>query len=426
MRIRVDPTILRQSSGNISGVGNNITQTGQSVLGVSRNAPSYNGQFGPRVQAIGQEAFARAQGISSRLNNCSYTLQNKAQMFEAADMVGVVGFVPITTTFSAWSGSTNLTSQVSSYFSLGSLLNPDLGNLPATLKTGKDTWGVIKEPLENMRYIDWRAAGRWMNDFIGNQKGGFVGGMDQLGHIINSWQFRGTVTILGGVIGFLNDPERTTNPQRAGWTAAAETGIDYAIGATGVGGVVLAVNSGIQLFGSLAGSGARIEGNLFGGEWQQIFGDQAQSLDDNFDRIDLGNITHDLAHIVVDQFTNPFMVLLNPAIAPIAISIYAVQLATGQITATQLIDQSHTAATQTQSDLNSLWKHVSDLPDGIVDITGNLITLKGMEVIAENDKFFSFLPVPENWKDTVHQTAIETAKLFDKPKGPGGGGGGAW
>jgi surface antigen len=92
MIIRVDPVILKQNSGSISGIGGSVNNSGQSASSVAQGAPSYDGQFGPRVQAIGHEALARAQGLLSNLNNLSSQLLNKAQAFEAADMVGIAGF----------------------------------------------------------------------------------------------------------------------------------------------------------------------------------------------------------------------------------------------------------------------------------------------------------------------------------------------
>ena len=59
MLIRVDPVILKQNSGSISGIGSNVNSSGQSASGIAQGAPSYDGQFGPRVQAIGHEALAR-------------------------------------------------------------------------------------------------------------------------------------------------------------------------------------------------------------------------------------------------------------------------------------------------------------------------------------------------------------------------------
>ena len=95
MRIRVDPFILRQNSGSISGIGGNVIQSGQNAFGIARGAPNIDGQFGPQVQAIGNEALVRAQGLFSRMNDLSNWLQSRAQAFEAADMAGIAGFVNV-------------------------------------------------------------------------------------------------------------------------------------------------------------------------------------------------------------------------------------------------------------------------------------------------------------------------------------------
>lgn len=89
--IRVDPAILRQASQGTSGIGATLSQVGGSVLSKASSAPSYDGQFGPRVQAIGHEALGRAQGLSGRMNDLSGQLRTKAQAFETADTAGVAG-----------------------------------------------------------------------------------------------------------------------------------------------------------------------------------------------------------------------------------------------------------------------------------------------------------------------------------------------
>ena len=97
MIIRVDPVILKQNSGSISGIGSSVNSSGQSASSVAQGAPSYDGQFGPRVQAIGHEALARAQGLLGAMNNLSSQLLSKAQAFAAADMAAVTGCANINT-----------------------------------------------------------------------------------------------------------------------------------------------------------------------------------------------------------------------------------------------------------------------------------------------------------------------------------------
>jgi len=84
---------------NISELGINLGQIGHDILGQAQSAPNYDNQFGSKVQVLGQEAFARSQGIMSQINNQSSILQSKAQAFEAADLAGVANFTALSTEF---------------------------------------------------------------------------------------------------------------------------------------------------------------------------------------------------------------------------------------------------------------------------------------------------------------------------------------
>lgn len=141
-RIRVDPVILRQASQGASGIGATLSQVGGSVLGKASSAPSYDGQFGPRVQAIGSEASARAQGFSTRMNDLSGQLQRRAQAFEAADMsasmaglgnlsIGLKNWLETSRLLTEWRRSAGAPySSLLRYLLLGTLLRGMGVNLP--------------------------------------------------------------------------------------------------------------------------------------------------------------------------------------------------------------------------------------------------------------------------------------------------------
>ncbi len=58
-RIRVDPAILRQAAQQLSGIADRLRALGSEAYQVTINAPSYEGQFGPKARAMGMEAEAR-------------------------------------------------------------------------------------------------------------------------------------------------------------------------------------------------------------------------------------------------------------------------------------------------------------------------------------------------------------------------------
>ncbi len=83
--IRVDPDILKSQSTVLSTISGEVSISGKLAQGAAASAPSYDGQFGPKVQAIGAEAITRANGLSFRLGDHSGSLFNRASAFEIAD-----------------------------------------------------------------------------------------------------------------------------------------------------------------------------------------------------------------------------------------------------------------------------------------------------------------------------------------------------
>jgi len=70
-----------------------------------QSAPSYDGQFGPRVASIGHEALARARGLADRLTERSLQLRNKADAFQAVDSTARQGMDNVWGQLQAWSRS---------------------------------------------------------------------------------------------------------------------------------------------------------------------------------------------------------------------------------------------------------------------------------------------------------------------------------
>ena len=89
--IRVDPSILQGESGNIDQAGQHVDRSGANVERSARGAPSYDGQFGPKVWGIGGEARARASQLNGQLDGLAGRLGGKARAFEQADLAGQKG-----------------------------------------------------------------------------------------------------------------------------------------------------------------------------------------------------------------------------------------------------------------------------------------------------------------------------------------------
>jgi hypothetical protein len=152
MLIRVDPSILLQNSGSIAVIGSDVNTTGQASASLAQGAPSYDGQFGPRVQAIGNEALARAQGLFSQMTSLSSQLQSRAQAFTAADTAGIAGFSNISSAPQAlgpWSWLNGLPiDKINIYIWLGKLFGgtPFFGLMLALLLgngLSSTDWGAL-------------------------------------------------------------------------------------------------------------------------------------------------------------------------------------------------------------------------------------------------------------------------------------------
>lgn len=93
-RIRVDTKVLEQEAQQIESVGDNTISVGRSLIGATRGAPSYDGQFAPVVQSISTSGFAQAQGLSGQISQFGHELDSKASAFEAVDGASTRLFSP--------------------------------------------------------------------------------------------------------------------------------------------------------------------------------------------------------------------------------------------------------------------------------------------------------------------------------------------
>ena len=91
-RIRVDPANLRQAAQQLSGIADRLRALGSEAYQLTLNAPSYEGQFGPKARAMGMEAEARLRAQADRFTSLSEELESRAAAFEAVDQETHVSF----------------------------------------------------------------------------------------------------------------------------------------------------------------------------------------------------------------------------------------------------------------------------------------------------------------------------------------------
>lgn len=130
MIIQVDPTLLQGSARQIQGIGGHISSSIQNLAGIAYGAPSYEGQFGPRVAEVANEVTTRGGSLAVSLDNLGERLGLKGLEFANADNAALSGFSNIGRGMLVWlrsiffpDGYPSWLESLRRYLSLGSLGN---------------------------------------------------------------------------------------------------------------------------------------------------------------------------------------------------------------------------------------------------------------------------------------------------------------
>ncbi len=421
-RIKLDPEQLQASASQIWHAANRLDRIRSNTRSAYRHLSSEDLDYRSRARIeswvrnadrLGRKLETETQDLARQLERIADRFANADRQYsdlfsritnQLSESIPV-GLLPVGMGLASLSG----------LLKLGQTAGQGIADELYWVDTGNALSGLERLTVSGLKYLskspltDYRSWGRYINtNWAHNLKGGWVGRMDQAGHIMKPAAKIG-IPIVSGIFAYAkdDDPDR----MRAAGTAAAEILIEEGITAVG-GGLVLGANSAFQLYGDLAEEGAKMAGRMYGGEWEEIFYQQAYSLDDNFDRIDLGNVTHDLAHIVVDSF--PITKYGNPAIMSAEFSQASYRVASGQSTWSAEFQNVSTeisaAFNKTGQDAADLWGHVSDIPGGLLDTIVDNQTTFQLSSIATLDKGVSALPIPAEWKNTVHASCLETGQ----------------
>lgn len=153
MIIRVDPSLLESEANQIQGIGQDISSLIKGLVSATQGAPSYNGQFGPRVAEIGSEAGVKSGALSNPLNDLGERLGLKGVEFANVDDAAISGFdniikVPVNwvDSFPPLSEYFALLDFFKKYLSLGNLIKGNgavfsLSGLFAMIFGSNQMWG---------------------------------------------------------------------------------------------------------------------------------------------------------------------------------------------------------------------------------------------------------------------------------------------
>ena len=278
--IKVNPSLLESSGQCLQSEGQTISSIGGNLLGAVQSAPSYDGQFGPQVSAIGQEAYSRLGNSSSHLSNLGTRLSKKGVEFQMVDDLGLSAvngteyrrFIDLSIISSL---SQNFIDRL---YSLGNLISPAelatrLGQLKSVLLMGRTgarkMFGLVPSFIADLRFNPFRN----------------IKGVTPLGLSLDF----GLGLIAGKVNSFMD-----------GVVVAADTAINAGIGI--IAWEVPVLNAIIQLGGS-----AVIWGNTQNAKLMAVNSEDLKMLDESsgeaqtaLKKLDIGILTHDTATLVVD------------------------------------------------------------------------------------------------------------------------------
>ena len=91
-QIRVDPGELAQAAQKFGDLAARLSQLAAETVHAAESAPSYEGQFAPQVQSMGQDAQSRLSQQATRLRTLGEELAATASAFESADQQSIQGF----------------------------------------------------------------------------------------------------------------------------------------------------------------------------------------------------------------------------------------------------------------------------------------------------------------------------------------------
>ncbi len=249
---------------------------------------SWEGSSKHSVENALNHVLGQFGNITNRTSEMGRNIKTVAERFRAADENNPLLVNPLIWT----SAPVNATTEISPY-----IQTHQEGGLDWQkwwFDIGSGTTGILKD-LKDFKYNDFDSFGRTINSLVGNARGGWVGRMDDLGHIIKNPKFQLGVGGIGFGLGVWSGLSEGESAPKAifseGIKLAIDAGIKYGIKYLIPGaGQAMLVYDGALLAGRLAAGGMDVIG----------FHDQSAWLQNTIRTIDIGTYTEDWSNRIYD------------------------------------------------------------------------------------------------------------------------------
>lgn len=176
-------TIIHMDTERVREVARQMSQSAADMLSKGDTLRTMSGALsaawqGGRSEEVLREYNAFLRAFDSRikeLQELALRLMREVDEWELTDGSGVKAPIPngIASSGPKPGGSAQAGEEFSWYKVGGSAIEPGLELLK-------------KIPYDSKTRLSWKGIGRWLNTALGNEKAGWVGKMDRLGHILRS------------------------------------------------------------------------------------------------------------------------------------------------------------------------------------------------------------------------------------------------
>ena len=133
--IKIEPEQLKQAALALDQAARRLRALGDEAAAAAMAAPSYDGQFGPRVEAAGLEAKADIQARADRLQEFSQELEGIAANFAQADAATLEGLAGLFATVRSWLNHLGFAPQQSQVLQPIDRIRAELGSTPRPTPT---------------------------------------------------------------------------------------------------------------------------------------------------------------------------------------------------------------------------------------------------------------------------------------------------
>ena len=158
--IRVDPPSLRQQAKELEQHAEQLHQLAERVLASAEVAPSYDGQFGPKVRGLAAQAHAELSRRAANLQEFAEQLGVIAGRFEQADLESVAGMEGLAVRMQGWAERSEGVLAAWAQSGSGRAFFQRLSSLASELDEGSQPWWA---PI----VLGWQGTWGWFDRNIG-------------------------------------------------------------------------------------------------------------------------------------------------------------------------------------------------------------------------------------------------------------------